>query len=166
MSYIYLGVFLTSLSALAFQVALTRILSVGLWYHFAFMVISIALLGYGASGSILMLFPSLKRDPPSILPFIGNLFGLSIILSYIGANQIPFDPAKLAWDPYQFLHISLLYILLGVPFFFAGLVLALALSLFSHEAGKVYAADLTGGASGCLLALPLFPMFGEGVVVV
>lgn len=130
------------------------------------MVISIALLGYGASGSILMLFPSLKRDPPSILPFTSSLFGLTTILSYITANQVPFDPARLAWDPYQALHILILYILLSMPFLFAGLTLGLALSFLSHKAGRVYASDLTGAGLGCLLVLPLFSPFQEGVVIV
>lgn len=151
---------------MAFEVALTRIFSISLWYHFAFMVISIALLGYGASGSILMLFPSLKRDPPSILPFTSSLFGLTTILSYITANQVPFDPARLAWDPYQALHILILYILLSMPFLFAGLTLGLALSFLSHKAGRVYASDLTGAGLGCLLVLPLFSPFQEGVVIV
>jgi len=164
--HIYLGVFLTSLSALAFEVALTRLFSISLWYHFAFMIISIALLGYGASGSILMLFPSLKRDPPSILPFTSSLFGLTTILSYATSNQVPFDPAKLAWDPYQALHILILYILLSIPFLFAGLTLGLALSFLSHKAGRVYASDLTGAGLGCLLILPLFSPFQEGVVIV
>lgn len=166
MFHIYLGVFLTSLSALAFEVALTRLFSISLWYHFAFMVMSIALLGYGASGSILMLFPSLKRDPPSRLPLTSSLFGLTTILSYITANQVPFDPAKLAWDPYQALHILILYILLSIPFLFAGLTLGLALSFLSHKAGRVYASDLTGAGLGCLLVLPLFSPFQEGVVMI
>ena len=59
----YLGVFLLSMASLAFEITLTRVFSVAQWYHFAFMTVSIALLGLGASGSFLALFPSLARDP-------------------------------------------------------------------------------------------------------
>ena len=59
----YLGVFLLSMASLAFEITLTRVFSVAQWYHFAFMTVSIALLGFGASGSFLALFPSLANGP-------------------------------------------------------------------------------------------------------
>ncbi|HID64038.1 MAG TPA: hypothetical protein EYP49_15070, partial [Anaerolineae bacterium] len=69
----YLGVFLLSMASLAFEITLTRVFSVAQWYHFAFMTVSVALLGFGASGSFLALFPSLANGPhptpdPSPLP--------------------------------------------------------------------------------------------------
>jgi hypothetical protein len=59
----YLGVFLLSVASLAFEITLTRVFSMAQWYHFAFMTVSIALLGFGASGSFLALFPSLASGP-------------------------------------------------------------------------------------------------------
>jgi hypothetical protein len=61
----YLGVFLLSMASLAFEITLTRVFSVAQWYHFAFMTVSIALLGFGASGSFLALFPT-PCWPPSL----------------------------------------------------------------------------------------------------
>lgn len=59
-SRIFAGIFLFASSALSYEITLTRIFSISLWYHFAFMVISIAMLGIGASGTVLSLYPKLK----------------------------------------------------------------------------------------------------------
>src|SRR4030042_6700779 len=50
---IFFVIFLCSSSSLAYEITLTRVFSISLWYHFAFMIISIAMLGIGASGTVL-----------------------------------------------------------------------------------------------------------------
>jgi hypothetical protein len=62
---IYLGVFLLSASTLAFEIVLSRLFSIAQFYHFAFMTVSLALLGAGASGTALSVFPSLRRGDPA-----------------------------------------------------------------------------------------------------
>ena len=57
MAFVYSGILLLSAATLLFEITLTRVFSVAQWYHFAFMVVSLALLGFGASGSFLSLFP-------------------------------------------------------------------------------------------------------------
>src|SRR5437879_11340506 len=57
----YVGIFLLSLATLLLELALTRVLSVALWYHFGFLIISTALLGFGASGVVLALWPRLRE---------------------------------------------------------------------------------------------------------
>ncbi len=162
---LYAGIWFLSASTLLFEVALLRVFSIALWYHFSFMVVSIAFLGYGASGSFLMLTEKL-RERPLFLFASPVLFALSSPLSYIIANRIPFDPARLAWDINQILFIVLYYIVLSVPFIFSGMTLALALTLMAERAGRVYAADLVGAGSGPAIALLLFPVLGgEGVIL-
>ena len=59
----YIGAFFVSLSTLLLEVSLARIFSVTMWYHFAFMIVSIALFGFGASGAFLTIFRGiLKKD--------------------------------------------------------------------------------------------------------
>ena len=108
-------IFFVSLSSLAYEITLMRIFSISLWYHFAFMVISIAMLGIAASGTLLSVYPKLK-DPSHIQSYI-LLFCISVPASYLLMNIVPFDPARLSWDRSQVLYLSLYYLILSFPFF-------------------------------------------------
>ncbi|HBG05687.1 MAG: hypothetical protein A2075_09630 [Geobacteraceae bacterium GWC2_58_44] len=158
-----LAIFLCSLASLAFEVALTRIFSISLWYHFAFMIISIAMLGLAASGVALALYPRLKR-----IERVGSyclLLGVAIPLSYLLVNQVPFDPVRLAWDRTQILHLGLFYLILAVPFFCTGLVIATAFTVQSGRAGLLYGADLLGAGLGSLGVLLLLSILAPERVV-
>jgi hypothetical protein len=150
---IFFIIFLCSSSSLAYEIALTRIFSISLWYHFAFMIISIAMLGIGASGTVLSLYPKLRNV--SNIGVYSLLLGIGISLSYLLSNQIPFDPVRLSWFRIQLLYIGIYYITLSVPFFFAGLIVATALSSVSKRVGLLYGADLLGAGMGSLGVLYL-----------
>jgi len=156
-------IFLCSLSSLAYQIALTRIFSISLWYHFAFMIVSIAMLGIGASGTVLSLYSRL-RDL-SYLGMYSLLLGIGISLSYLISNQIHFDPVKLSWETTQLFYICLYYITLSVPFFFFGLIIATAFASFSERAGLIYGADLLGAGIGSIGILSLMTATGPDRVV-
>ncbi len=165
----YAGIFLIALSTLLLEFSLTRVLSVSLWYHFAFMVISVALLGFGVSGVILSLYKKLNSfDVDKILSFLSMCYGTSVILSFILINKIPFDPFSLLTDPIQFLYLPVYYILLTIPFFFAGLIVSLLLSTFKSEISKLYFFDLTGAGVACIAFVLIIPEVGGngGVVFV
>jgi hypothetical protein len=148
-----LAIFLCSLASLAYEVALTRIFSISLWYHFAFMIISIAMLGFAASGAALALFPRLKNV--ARISSYSLMLGIALPLSYLLVNQIPFDPARLAWDKVQILYIGSYYLILAVPFFCTGLVIATAFTAQSSRSGLLYGADLLGAGLGSLGVLLL-----------
>lgn len=152
-SGITLLIFLSSLATLAFEVLLTRVFSITLWYHFAFMVVSIAMLGFAASGTLLALFPGLKR-----IERIG-WYTLALAAALPGgfflSNMVPFDPVRLAWERGEILHILLTYLFLSLPFFCSGLIIATAFSVESERAGRLYGADLVGAGIGSLGVLPL-----------
>jgi len=145
---IFLVIFLCSFASLSYEITLTRIFSVALWYHFAFMIISIAMLGIGASGTLMSLYPKLKDM--SHIGLYSLLLGISISLSYLGANQIPFDPVKLSWSKVQLLYIVMYYMILSIPFFFTGLIVATTLASLSDRAGLFYGADLLGAGIGAI----------------
>ncbi len=157
---------LLSAAALAFQVTLTRLFSVAQFYHFAFMIVSVAMLGYGASGTWLAIMPNLTRmDPRHSLGWLALLTGLSILGAYLLINLLPFDSFSIAIDRRQIGILVLHYLALATPFFFSGMAVGLLLAAFPQESGKTYAFNLLGSATGCALALAAPSFLGsEGMV--
>jgi hypothetical protein len=156
---VYAGIFAVSAATLLFQVTLVRIFSVSIWYHFAFLVVSVALFGIGASGVVLSLVKTGDRDAAyrSLAP---GLFAVSAFLSYLAANAIPFSPFRILQEPKQVLFFLLYDLLLMVPFFFSGCAVALILRAFPTRAGRLYAFDLVGAAVGTLLVFIVLPLGG------
>jgi SAM-dependent methyltransferase len=158
---LFLGIFLISAAALTLELSIIRLLSVAQWHHFAFLVVSMALLGYGASGSFLSSFPFLlKAEPLALLTRTSALFSVSALLAYLAGNSIPFDLARVPFDRWQILYLFLFYLIFSVPFFFSGLVISSALTHWNAMAGKLYFSDLAGASLGCLLTLGLFGIWG------
>ncbi|MDI6770455.1 MAG: hypothetical protein QMD04_12390 [Anaerolineales bacterium] len=160
------GLLLLSAAALAFQVTLTRLFSVAQFYHFAFMIVSVAMLGYGASGTWLAIMPNLARmDPRRSLGWLALLTSLSILGAYLLINLLPFDSFSIAVDRRQIGILVLHYLALATPFFFSGMAVGLLLAAFPQESGKTYAFNLLGAATGCALALAAPSFLGsEGMV--
>jgi hypothetical protein len=162
-----LGLLLLSAAGLTFQINLTRLFSVSQFYHFAFMIVSIALLGYGSSGTILAIFPGLRKaQPQRSLSVLSLAAGLSILGAYLLVNRLPFDSFSIAWETRQIYILVLHYAALALPFFFSGMAVGLLLAAYPYHSGQVYAVNLLGSALGCLLALLAPPgLGGEGTVV-
>ncbi len=151
-------IFASSFASIGFELALMRVFSISLWYHFAFMVISIAMLGIGASGAALSVrsgLNDLRR-----LPQYALLLGVSIPASYLLANAVPFDPARLAWDRLQLLAVGLYYAILSVPFFCFGLVVSTAYASLPLQANAIYASDLVGAGAGAIALAGLLSLAG------
>ncbi len=141
-------IYFSSFASLSYEMALMRVFSITLWYHFAFMVISIAMLGIGASGTALFVFPGLKKLRR--IPFFALVLAITIPASYLLANAVPFDPARLSWDRTQILAVSLYYVILCMPFVCFGLIVSTAYAALSLDAARVYSADLLGAGAGAL----------------
>jgi predicted membrane-bound spermidine synthase len=158
-SSVYLGVFLISSSALMMELILTRIFSVKLYYHYAFMVISLALLGSGASGVYVYLFPRFFRrerlDKHLYLFSLGFAASIPIVLWLV--LQLDF---QLSFEPSMILRVFLLYSVPAVPFFLGGMCLSLAMTHFAQDVSRIYFLDLTGAGFGCLLVIPLLAWLG------
>lgn len=165
----YVGIFLLSLATLLLELSLTRVLSVALWYHFGFLVISTALLGFGASGVVLALWTNLRERIPldRTLAILSMLFGIVTILSFWIMQRIQFDPFSLLADSRQFLFMPLYYIAIAAPFFCSGLAFALLLTRGAGSVNRLYAFDLIGAGIGCATIAVVMPAFGgSGSVVV
>ncbi len=163
----YVGLFLLSAATLTFEVNLTRIFSVAQFYHFAFMIVSLALLGFGASGTFLTIFPSLKeRDSARTLGLLSWGFAFTAIGSYALTLYVPFDSFRIAHDWQQGAVLALHYVALATPFFCSGTAVGMLLAARPEMANRTYAANLTGSAAGCLLAVVAPSLVGgEGTVL-
>ncbi|MGB9775344.1 MAG: hypothetical protein ACPL7C_02180 [Anaerolineae bacterium] len=160
------ALFLLSAATLALEVNLTRLFSVAQFYHFAFMTVSLALLGFGASGTFLSLAGGRIRHPEHALALLAWGFALSAVGSYGLTQALPFDSFRVARNPRQWGILALHYVALSLPFFCAGAATGLLLSLQRGRVGRTYAANLTGSALGCLLAVTLPSHTGaEGMVL-
>ncbi|MFZ2403899.1 MAG: SAM-dependent methyltransferase, partial [Methylobacter sp.] len=162
------AVAMISASALAYEILLMRLFSIIQWHHFAYMMISLALLGYGVSG----VFLALNRDrlaqlfPAAIMTNL-LLFSLFAPACFLLAQQIPFNPAEMLWTPIQLLYLCGIYLILALPFFFAANVIGLSLYQYNSQASSIYAADLFGaglGSAGVILLL--FVVFPEKILTV
>jgi len=164
----YLGIFLLSLATLLLELSLTRVLSVALWYHFGFLVISTALLGFGTSGVVLALWRRLREEISldRALATLALLFGLLTVLCFWLMQRIPFDPFSLFSDKRQLAFMPLYYIVISLPFFCSGLALALLFTRGGKRVNRLYAFDLVGAGIGCAALALIMPAFGGSGSVV
>jgi spermidine synthase len=154
-----LAVALISAGVLAYEILLARLFAIIQWYHFAYMIISIALLGYGASGTMIALLQDrLRARASGAFGLFATLFGVTAVLCFALAQRLPFNALEVIWDPRQLLYLLALYGLLTVPFFCGALCIGLALAGFPHPVGRVYRADLLGAGAGALGLLALLFM--------
>jgi len=162
-----IGIFIISMASLLHEFTLTRILSVSLWYHFAFMIISVALLGIGVSGVAVSLFPKFMQKPiDKLLAVLSLIYGASVILTFIISYYIPIDPFSLFTQKIQFVIIPIYYVLITIPFFFSGLIISVLLTKFSGEVSKLYFFDLTGAGLSVFAFTLLIPLSGGNGTIV
>ncbi len=155
-------IFLLSASALSLEITLSRLISISLWPHLAFMVISLALLGYGASGTFASFFLARGRSKALFSPGWAALgFSLSVVFTLTMIRLFPVDLGRLLYDPRSYLYLVLEYLLLALPFFFAGLLLSVTYREHHRKAGRIYFWDLTGAGLGVFLPVLIFPAAGD-----
>lgn len=149
-----LSLFLLSAVIISIQLVLMRSLSLLRYHHFSYLVISTALLGFGASGTFLTFFyqPLVKN----ILYWISVFFlclVISIPVSYYLANQLPIDTQYVLYSTQQQFYTLLYNFLLFLPFFFGAVLIGLQLTYFKKQGNLLYGANLAGSGLGALLAL-------------
>jgi hypothetical protein len=158
------SVALVSAALLMTELALTRIFSVVMYYHFAFLAISIALFGVSASGVFAYVTSRrLERYATDNLLAIQSLVysGCTIVaLFWLVRLRV-----GMSFSPHNLTLMLTIYALAALPFFAGGLVVTLAISRLSAQVNAVYAADLIGAAAGCLILIPLLDRLGAPGVV-
>jgi spermidine synthase len=144
-------------AALAYEILLARLFSILLWHHFAYMIISVALLGIGASGTVLAFTRGARTSSSFGLGFTGCavLFAVSTVGGFALAQRVPFNPLEVIWDAHQQLHLARICLLLTLPFFASGAAIGLAFTQGSERIAAIYRADLLGAGAGALLIVAL-----------
>jgi hypothetical protein len=153
------GIGLSSFSALLLELSLTRLFSVVLFYHFAFLAISVALLGLGAGGVFAFVWKKrLNRwQSRSIAAAASALSALAIP---IVLEIILHQPVSLRLTAANFLRLTIIYSCSALPFFLTGMQFSVIFARESSRIPRLYGADLSGGAAACLAVVPLLNWIG------
>lgn len=143
-----------SASALMFEVSLARLLSIAHGQELSYMVISLALLGYGLATPFLSRLRRIRNSEPSKWPLA---LSISIPLILASAHFISIDSQRLAWEISPWLQVMFFYFLFTIPFLFAGLTIASLLSKMPEKSFLLYSGDLVGAGIGALLPFFFLP---------
>lgn len=156
------AVFAVSCSVLLLEVTLTRIFSFVMWYHLTYLVISLALLGYGAAGTLLATRPAFEiADYPRTIRRACSLFSSLTVLAVIVAVRFPADPEGVfEAHLWEIVRVALTHLTLAVPFFFAGTAVGFALMRNRRYTNRLYSADLCGAGIGSLVSVLAINHFG------
>ena len=151
-----ISIALISASALAYEILLMRLLSITQWHHFAYMIISLALLGYGVSGTFLALAQDrLKGHFHAAFLTNAALFGLTAVGGFLVVQLLPFNALEVLWDFKQPLWLLAIYLLLFIPFFCAANCICLAFSEYPDQLHRIYSFDLLGAGAGAIFIIAL-----------
>jgi spermidine synthase len=160
-----LAVALASLSTIALELVLTRILSVTMYYHFAFMVISIAMLGLSVSGVTIYLLPRIFRDQRAPLLAAGFMLLFSLLSLWTLKSALD-NPLSLNHWRENLSHLGSLYLSSALTMLSSGFAISLAITSARERIGQVYAFDLGGAALGCMFVVPaVSALSGPGALI-
>lgn len=148
----YVGLFLVTLTTVMYEIILTRIFSVTMWYHFAFVAISVSMFGMAVGAIVVYLRPRFFNQDRVVyhLWLSAFLFGVSVVLSFIIHLREPF---RVGLSISGLLSTAWAYSVIAVPFVFSGICVCLALTKFPRHVSSLYAVDLIGAALACLLVI-------------
>src|SRR5215217_2287770 len=156
---LFAGIFLIALSGLVLEVSITRIFSAAIWYHFAFVAVSVALVGLGASGLVVQHRVKKLKGKWAQNLTIYSAWGIAIF--------IPITLFVMHALASQVIYLPLFMILFSVPFFLVGIIISAAFNAFASVAGRLYAADLIGASAGALLVVLFLVLTGgEGATLI
>ena len=162
------GIFCLGLSVILFEIALTRVFAIMMWHHFTYMVISIGLLGFGASGSLLTAtrLGATERAADRALVWTSLGYGVSVVLAFCFATLVRIDSLAIWERPQESLGLALIFLIIFVPFLLGGLGIGLALTRHVKNVNGLYCGDLVGSAIGAALSALLMKSFGSTATVV
>lgn len=151
-----LAVALISSASLGYELLLLRFFSLMYWDNFAHLIISMALLGFGISGSVLSLLQHrLVPAFPRSFVWSGLLFACTLMVAASLTGRLGFNPPEVIWRGNQMVRLAAVFVVATVPFCFAGLCIGLTMRRLNSEVARIYRADLCGAAVGALLIFTL-----------
>ncbi len=150
---LYLGIATAAAAVLGLEIGLTRLFSYTIWYHFAYLTISVALLGFGAAGSALAAYPALGR--PRALAWWAVAAQAGVVVALLVIRTLPLDPLAITSDPGQLARLVAYYVAVTIPFLCGGFLVAAPLQLYPSAVGRLYGFDLVGASLACAGIVPL-----------
>lgn len=187
--FVYAGVFIVSGVALGLEILLTRVMALMMWHHLTYVVIGVALLGFGAAGSYVTVREARSMEPDPLwarrLARYTLCLAISIPVCYVAMTRVHIEPQALMplarglfkpWEMGDALResgpgdpVALLFLcgLIATPFFFAGLVICDAILTFRERVGSIYFVDLLGAGVGAAAAVTMIEsLTGPGALLV
>ncbi|HEY3094141.1 MAG TPA: hypothetical protein VGJ42_00090 [Nitrososphaera sp.] len=162
--FLLIVLFFASLSTILFELALTRVFSIILWYDYAFMAISVAFFGLGI-GSLIIYMQKDSAKWKSKYERKEQLSSRIIYFAIAYAISVPVFVFLISIIPPNTSNVHLFYLVSSIPFFFAGSIMALVFYAMPQSISKLYFADLVGAASATLLLDPLMRGLGAEYVI-
>jgi len=161
----YWGIFFIALSTLTWEILLTRIFSATMYYHFVFMSISLAMLGFGCSGVLVFLFPRFfsKERCADHLTLFSSFFSVTIILAILVYLRV--DSAIIQPSLSTFFVLFKIFFFIFLPYFFSGLTITLALKHYAKNVTTLYCYDLVGAGIGCVFVIGMLFIY-DGISLV
>jgi hypothetical protein len=159
---VYAALLLTSAALLTLEIALTRFFSHTIWYHFAYLTISMALLGFGATGSLISAFSGFfaRRGQRFVVAALVAA-GLLTTAGLVFLARFPLEIENLLKKPLRFsLSLLVYYLVVGAPFLLAGFAVSAPFAAWPQRMGRLYAWDLVGAALGCAFVVWGIEPFG------
>ena len=160
-------IFLVSLVTIAVEIALMRELALRFWDHLAWLVISIALLGFGISGTLLVLLQRFSPLTNRTLRFTSLLcLTMSIPICLWLSDAVEIDLLQMVWQPTLIWRLGFLEVVFTVPFIFGGMYVGLALQDTPEKVPGHYGAGFLGSATGGTLVLPALFAFSPRQIMI
>jgi len=158
---VLLAIGLVSLSLVASEMVWTRIFSAELFYTFAFLTLSMAVMGLGLGALSLRFFPRLQQATAGVL-VVSAIFAaagpVAVIALGLEFSQLLFSPSMLG----KFL---LAVTLLGLPYFCVGVALAALFKKYVEHMDRLYMGDMLGAGLGVLAAIVTMNTLGTPAAV-
>ncbi|MGD9885827.1 MAG: hypothetical protein AB7U95_37595 [Reyranella sp.] len=154
-----LPLFFACFASIGYEIALTRFFALSSWSEYGYWVISLAMLGLAASGTVAALAARpLLRLGQTVLVLLPVLAMAAATIGWHWTTLVPFNPLELQnrqlWCG-QFANIAQFYAALFPFFFMVGLYVSLVFVVNARQIGRVYAADLAGAGLGAVAVLAL-----------
>ena len=151
---IQVSIFFVSAVLISYEILLIKMFSIQYWHHFAYLIISVALLGFGASGTFIFLFRrTLKNKTSTIFYVFPLLLFSSIWINVYLGRVITFNPLMIIWQISEILNLIYVILAMFVPFFLGAVCIGLGFLAFPGNVHKIYFSNLLGSGLGPLLTL-------------
>jgi len=166
MSRLHASILLIGALGISYEIALMRALSIAQWHHFAYMIISVAMLGFAVSGTVIALLRRRIAGNERPLLAAGALaLSASLTICFALSQMVPFETFRLTSEPAQLRHLLILYLILAVPFFLVSWCVALGFLIEPRRVGRLYFFNMLGSGLGAgAVVAPAAPLY-DGIVV-